>query len=54
MSNLSLLNLILVDNYIDNVGFGMILENLVEIEEVVLDVSLNNMIEVNKYDFDNV
>ena len=47
LKNLSLLNLVLEDNYIDNYGFGIILENLIEIEEVVLDVNLNNMIEVN-------
>ena len=44
----------LIDNYIDNFGFELMLEDLDEIEEVVLDVSLNNIIEVNKYDFGNV
>ena len=53
LSNLTKLNLILVDNYIDNFGFELMLEDFDEIEEVVLDVSLNNMIEVNKYDLDN-
>ena len=47
LKNLSLLNLVLKDNYIDNYGFGIIMENLIEIEEVVLDVNLNNMIEVD-------
>ena len=47
LKNLSLLNLVLIDNYIDNYGFGIIMENLIEIEEVVLDVNLNNMIEVD-------
>ena len=54
LKNLSLLNLVLEDNYIDNYGFGIIMENLIEIEEVVLDVNLNNMIEVNEYNLDNI
>ena len=54
LKNLSLLNLVLIDNYIDNYGFGIIMENLIEIEEVVLDVNLNNMIEVNEYNLDNI
>ena len=39
-----------MNNYIDNFGFEIMLEDFDEIKEVVLDVSLNNIIEVNKYD----
>ena len=44
LSNLKKLNLSLEDNYIDNYGFGIILEDFCLIEEVVLDVVLNNIV----------
>ena len=58
LSNLNNLNLVLVDNYIDNFGLELMLEDFEKIEEVVLDVNMNNIIRVDKYnlneDFVNV
>ena len=50
MSNLTSLNLVLVDNYIDNFGLELMLEDFDKIEEVVLEVNKNNIIRVDKYD----
>ena len=45
----------LVDNYIDNFGLELMLEDFDKIEEVVLEVNKNNIIRVDKYgDFGNV
>ena len=44
LSKLEKLNLGLKDNYIDNIGFEEMLENLELIQEVVLDVVLNNIV----------
>ena len=41
------LNLVLVDNYIDNFGLELMLEDFEKIEEVVLKVNKNNMIRVD-------
>ena len=44
LSNLKKLELNLEDNYIDNFGFGIMLEDLELMEEVVLNVVLNNIV----------
>ena len=43
-----------MDNYIDNFGLELILEDFEKIKEVVLKVNKNNIIRVDKYDFGNV
>jgi hypothetical protein len=54
LSNLNKLNLVLVDNYIDNFGFEIMLDDFGEIKEVVLDVVLNNIVSVDKYVLENI
>ncbi len=44
LSKLEKLNLSLEDNYIDNYGFGIILEDFEMIKEVILNVVLNNIV----------
>ena len=47
--NLKKLELNLENNYIDNFGFGIMLENLELINQVIIDVVLNNIVKANEY-----
>ena len=49
LSKLSYLELDLKDNYIDNVGFEMLMNNLNKECEIKLNLDLNNIVDVDLY-----